>query len=71
VVFVFIVEMEIMKMADIKAIAKERGIKPGKMNKTALIQTIQTQEGNVPCYKTRTACYQEDCCWRHSCLLKK
>ncbi len=58
-----------MKMADIKAIARERGIKAGKMNKGTLIKTIQVQEGNDACYKTRTACNQQDCCWRQSCLL--
>jgi hypothetical protein len=56
-----------MKMDDIRAIAKKRGIKPGKMNKAALIKSIQIKEGNVDCYKTITDCSQMDCCWRQSC----
>ena len=62
-------DSKIMKMTDIKAIAKERGIKVEKMNKETLIKTIQLKEGNVACYKTITACNQQDCCWRQSCLL--
>ena len=60
-----------MKMEDIRAIARERGIKPGKMNKSTLIRTIQTREGNIACYKTKTDCIQDDCCWRQDCLGKK
>ncbi len=47
-----------MRMVDIKAIARERVIKPGKMNKAELIRAIQRQEGNIVCYRTRTECDQ-------------
>ncbi len=60
-----------MRMIDIKAIARERGIKPGKMTKAELIRAIQRQEGNIACYRTKTECDQEGCCWRTSCLPKQ
>lgn len=60
-----------MCMIDIKAIARERGIKPGKMTKAELIRAIQRQEENNACYLTKTECDQQGCCWRTSCLPKR
>lgn len=60
-----------MRMIDIKAIARERGIKPGKMTKPELIRAIQRQEGNIVCYREKTECDQQGCCWRTSCLPKQ
>ncbi|MGV1098168.1 Rho termination factor N-terminal domain-containing protein [Thiovibrio sp. JS02] len=58
-----------MNMNEIKAKAKELGIKVGKMKKADLIRAIQTQEGNSPCYQTDQAlCNQESCSWRDDCL---
>lgn len=59
-----------MKMNEVKEKAKQMGIKPGKMSKTELIRTIQTQEGNFPCYQTagESRCDQEQCCWSDDCL---
>jgi hypothetical protein len=58
-----------MKMHDVKAKAKECGLKPGKMKKEALIRAIQEHEGNFPCFGSAIEhCSQEDCCWREDCL---
>jgi hypothetical protein len=57
-------------MNEIKAIASERGIKCGKLNKTDLVRTIQQQEGNPSCYNTgqKNICGQDQCLWRADCL---
>lgn len=58
-----------MKMTQVQKMAKGMGIKPGKMKKAELIQTIQMQEGNFACFMTAgNACDQEQCCWREDCL---
>ena len=58
-----------MKMIDIKAKAKNLGLKPGKMKKEDLIRAIQETEGNFPCFGSAMEhCSQEDCCWREDCL---
>lgn len=58
-----------MKLMEIKKIAKQNGVNPGKMNKADLIRSIQTMEGNIPCFQTATAdCAQENCLWRRDCL---
>jgi hypothetical protein len=58
-----------MKKTDIDGIAKQRGIKCGKMNKTDLVRTIQTAEGNNACFNTGQAqsCGQDQCLWRGDC----
>jgi hypothetical protein len=40
-------EVKGMKVQDIRNIAKERGLKVGKMNKTEIIRSIQSAEGNA------------------------
>lgn len=58
-----------MKMPEVRSKAQQLGIKPGKMNKTELIRTIQMQEGNSPCFGTAMSqCDQAACCWRADCL---
>ena len=58
-----------MKMLDIKAKAKDLGIRSGKMKKEDLIRAIQEEEGNFPCFGSAMGhCSQEDCCWREDCL---
>ena len=44
-----------MTLKEVQQIAKNMGITPKKMNKTQLIQTIQTQENNTPCFSCGTA----------------
>ncbi|PLX74441.1 MAG: SAP domain-containing protein [Desulfuromonas sp.] len=58
-----------MKMTEIKAIAKERGIKAGRLNKTDLVRTIQQQEGNSACFNTGQvdSCGQNQCLWHADC----
>ena len=39
-----------MKIQEIKAIAKAKGIKTGNLIKPELIRTIQKSDGNFDCY---------------------
>lgn len=59
-----------MKMTDIQAIAKERGIPPGRLTKADLIHSLQQAEGNIACFQTGQAdsCGQGDCLWRKICI---
>lgn len=58
-----------MKLDEIKEIAKEHGIKVGKMKKSELIRCIQQAEGNEQCFETGKAdvCGQAGCLWREDC----
>lgn len=60
-----------MKIQEIKAIAKTRGIKAGNLKKPELIQAIQKAEGNFDCFGSATSgyCDQTNCLWREDCLL--
>lgn len=60
-----------MKVDDIRTIAQNMGIKPGKLNKTQLVRAIQRQEGNHDCFATSAigSCGQEACLWREDCLI--
>lgn len=59
-----------MNVESIREIARGLGIRPGKLNKTDLIRTIQTAEGNFPCIGTAYAgtCDQTMCLWRKDCF---
>lgn len=59
-----------MKLDDIREIAKQHGIKPGKMKKADLVRAIQQAEGNEACFDTGMSerCGQEQCLWREDCL---
>lgn len=59
-----------MKMEDIKAVAKKKCVKPGRMRKAELIRTIQRAEGNFDCFGTAKTgiCDQLNCLWRKDCL---
>lgn len=59
-----------MKLQEIKAIAKENGIKAGNLKKAELIRAIQRAEGNFDCFGTAMAgiCDQMNCLWREDCL---
>jgi len=64
-------EVIAVKMTEIRSIAKERNISPGRMKKQDLVRTIQLEENNVPCFQTAVeSCDQGDCCWRSDCLPK-
>jgi hypothetical protein len=58
-----------MKLDEIKEIAKQHQIKPGKAKKSLLIRAIQQAEGNLPCFDSNISgqCGQRDCLWRVDC----
>jgi hypothetical protein len=59
-----------MNLTRIRTIAIQKGIKPGKLNKTDLIRTIQRAEGLFDCYATayQGICDQLVCAWREDCF---
>ena len=59
----------IMKMQELKEIAKKRGIKTANMKKAEIIRAIQREESNVDCYSTGNAgkCGQTECLWKADC----
>ncbi len=59
-----------MHIQRLRSIAKEHGIKAGRMAKADIIRTIQRVEGNFECFKTALDghCDQGGCAWREECL---
>ena len=59
-----------MNLKDIKGIARNQGVKTGKMKKDEIIRAIQRAEGNFDCFGTAVSshCLQSDCLWREDCL---
>jgi ribulose kinase len=59
-----------MKMQDIRKIAKEIGLKSGKLSKTLLVKQIQVSEGNFDCFASASNdyCDQKNCIWQEDCL---
>lgn len=58
-----------MSMPEIKAKAKDLGIRPGKMKKAELIHAIQEAEGNTQCFgRSNGECPYTECCFRPDCL---
>jgi hypothetical protein len=59
-----------MKLKEVKAIAKAKGIQAGNLEKTELIRAIQKAEGNFDCYGSAASgnCTQSGCQWRQDCL---
>lgn len=57
-------------MQDIRKIAKENGLKTGKLNKTRLVKKIQVTEGNFDCFATASNdyCDQSACIWQDDCM---
>jgi len=58
-----------MKLEEIKVIARQHGIKVGKLKKAELVRAIQLAEGNNPCFETGqdSECGQTECLWRADC----
>jgi len=58
-----------MNMNEVKAIASERGVKPGRLKKGELVRAIQAAEGNNTCFASERAesCGEESCLWREDC----
>jgi len=59
-----------MTLKEIKDMAKEKGVKAGKMKKDEIIRAIQLAEGNFDCFGTAFSgeCSQLDCSWRGECI---
>jgi hypothetical protein len=59
-----------MEMGRIRSIARNLGIRHGRMEKGDIIRAIQRAEGNFDCYGTATEqeCDQEGCLWREDCF---
>ncbi|HEY4745849.1 MAG TPA: SAP domain-containing protein [Desulfuromonadaceae bacterium] len=58
-----------MTFEEIKAIARERGIRIAGVKKVEIVRAIQAQEGNEPCFGTGRAaeCGQPRCLWVKAC----
>jgi len=58
-----------MNMQKIREIAKNTGIKAGKMSKAELVRAIQRAEGNNDCFAgdNVSGCDQLNCLWREDC----
>ena len=58
-----------MTVKEIQNIASKLGLKVGKMKKADLVLSIQTAEGNTPCFQTGSAnsCGQDNCLWKADC----
>lgn len=61
-----------MKIQELRVIAMARAIKTARMGKADIIQAIQREEGNFPCFGTAVdgCCDQWKCAWREDCLPK-
>ena len=59
-----------MNVQDIQKIARDAGVLPGKLSKTALVRAIQRHEGNFDCFATAYdgICDQTGCLWRDDCF---
>jgi hypothetical protein len=58
-----------MTLKEIQALARERGLRPGRLGKTELVRALQQQENCTPCYQTgmAAACGQLGCLLRSDC----
>lgn len=58
-----------MNMKEIRELALQKGLRPGRRKKNELIRAIQKIEGNIPCYMSNLVnhCGQNDCSWRQDC----
>ncbi len=59
-----------MKMQDIRKLAKEIGLKSGKLSKILLVKKIQVSEGNFDCFTSASNdyCDQSSCTWKEDCF---
>ena len=59
-----------MYMIEIKHIARDHGLNPGRLKKVDLVRAIQKAECNASCFRTDQAdgCDQDQCLWREDCL---
>jgi hypothetical protein len=59
-----------MNMQEIRAIAREWQISPGRYRKVELVRRIQRSEGNFDCFATASqqVCDQAECLWQKDCF---
>jgi hypothetical protein len=59
-----------MKIQQIREIARQHGVEPGRLNKVELIRSIQRGEGNFDCFGKawNGICDRYDCLWRSDCF---
>ncbi len=59
-----------MNLTKIRSLARDAGVKPGKMRKAELIRSIQRSEGYFDCFASATdgECDQLGCLWREDCF---
>ncbi len=59
-----------MNIQKVRKIAKKKGVLTNKLDKTAIIRSIQKAEGNDDCFSTPRVheCNQTGCLWREDCL---
>jgi hypothetical protein len=60
----------IMKIEEVRSIAKAHHIKTAHLSKSELIRSIQSDEGNFDCFGTAIGgeCDQVNCIWREDCF---
>ena len=58
-----------MTVEQLRAMAKELGVKPVSLRKAELIKSMQIAEGNFDCFGTAIDyCDQLDCLFRYDCI---
>jgi len=59
-----------MNIEEVRNIAKQHGLHPGKLTKAGMIKRIQAEEGNFDCFGTAHdgVCDQVNCLWRGDCF---
>jgi len=59
-----------MNMQEIRTVARDLGVSPGRATKAELVHRIQRAEGNFDCFATATLgiCDQAGCRWRDDCF---
>lgn len=59
-----------MNVQEIRDIARQMGLRPGKKLKLELVRFIQHSEGNFECFATamNSECDQLNCQWRKDCF---
>jgi hypothetical protein len=60
----------IMRLEEVRNIAKSRGVHPDSLTKTKLIKALQAKEGSFDCFATAVNgdCDQMGCLWREDCF---
>jgi hypothetical protein len=59
-----------LNMKQVREIAKDKGVKTGRLSKVKLVQLIQQVEGNFDCFASAIDgyCDQISCIWQAECF---